>query len=443
MVKSGSFTVGQGSLGARLGSGLGKGFGEQIPREVERQRLQQGLEDVGGMEGLSPFQQFAKLAGVPGITPQMLASGAELLRQQGYRNALEKQADKEKKGLRENPFIPYSQRSSELSEKGEKLPPSISTPETLESTLDPAIPKTREQVFERAGQLNREFPEIYANNPQQAVADAIEEDNRRIAINQALQQKRANQNEVQQKVSSSLENHMNKLQAQIPPDVASNIDDEATRAVLPKSMGGEGLTEQQAMKKYGAKADEISREYANLANLGGWSIPFANPKKIESSINNLRDSFEKRGDLRNFKKTLINEVGLSPEKAAYAAYPIDKIPELKKTYDKLPDVKPKIIAMGGSLGTKSSEYNANEILTQMSPLLAKQMGVQGSPLSIAQNLEMKGYDPEIFLDYLRNNKKNLNLTTEQIEELSSTSRFLPRLADIFLFTSMGKKEVVD
>ncbi len=83
MVKSGSFTVGQGSLAGRLGSGLGKGLAEQLPKEFERERLKTGLEQFAKeSSNMSPLEQATKLFGIPGITPQMVQVLPELLKQQ-------------------------------------------------------------------------------------------------------------------------------------------------------------------------------------------------------------------------------------------------------------------------------------------------------------------------------------------------------------------------
>ena len=81
----------QGNIWGRLGTGVGKGLADQLPKEIERSRLASGLEDLSkNGQNLTPFQQFAKLSGTPGITPQMIQSGAELLKHQGVRNAYAK-----------------------------------------------------------------------------------------------------------------------------------------------------------------------------------------------------------------------------------------------------------------------------------------------------------------------------------------------------------------
>ncbi len=78
----------QANIFGRIGSGIGKGLAEQVPKEIERERLSSGLKNLGkNNDGLTPFQRFAELSSIPGITPQMIQSGGDLLRHEGIRNA--------------------------------------------------------------------------------------------------------------------------------------------------------------------------------------------------------------------------------------------------------------------------------------------------------------------------------------------------------------------
>ena len=78
------------NIWGRVGTEIGKGLSEQVPKEIERNRLASGLKELEGQQGLTPFQQFSRLSSIPGITPQMIQSGAELLRQQGMLGSLNK-----------------------------------------------------------------------------------------------------------------------------------------------------------------------------------------------------------------------------------------------------------------------------------------------------------------------------------------------------------------
>lgn len=83
----------QGNIFGRLGSGIGQGIAETLPKEIERGRLSQGLQQLGQQQNLSPFQQFSALSSLPGVTPQMIQSGTELLKQRGLADAYARSSD--------------------------------------------------------------------------------------------------------------------------------------------------------------------------------------------------------------------------------------------------------------------------------------------------------------------------------------------------------------
>jgi len=89
-----SYSVKQGSIFGRIGTELGKGLAEQIPKEAERTRLSQGLQSLAQEKNLTPFEQFSRLSSIPGVTPQMIQSGSELLKQQAQANAYKRAASR-------------------------------------------------------------------------------------------------------------------------------------------------------------------------------------------------------------------------------------------------------------------------------------------------------------------------------------------------------------
>lgn len=93
------------SVFGRIGTGLGQGLAQQLPQEIERGRLASGLKSLSDQQGLTPFQQFSALASIPGITPQMIQSGAELLKQQGIRNAYKRGGASGQEFQEQNPQV--------------------------------------------------------------------------------------------------------------------------------------------------------------------------------------------------------------------------------------------------------------------------------------------------------------------------------------------------
>lgn len=434
MVKSGKYEVKQPNIFGRIGSGIGQGLAEQFPKEMERGRLSQGLQNFEKESGnLTPLQQYTRLAAIPGITPQMIQALPEVLKQQNHAKALIDQS----KNQNEPTHFPVQNNPNENQPSS-----GLTTRPGIEATRKGFIPKNYQQKLSRAGELFNSNPQLYGNDPQKAIQAAEQEDAQEQSINQAYQQQRQGEQNIQNSVQSNLQNQSNLLNSKVPPDVYSDIEQRAIKSILPKEEGGEGLTDQEAKIKYGKELDNISRDYSNLNSIGNWTLPFQKTSEILRNLNSSRKSFKERGDLRNFADSLVSQNGLSNSKAYYLTYPSSDIPELNKTLSKIPDINPKL-TLREDIFERKHPYNQNEILHQISPKLAKDMGKEGSPLSIAEELSSKGYDPAIFLNYLDENRKKLELSERQIDELAKPRNFFPTLNDIWLFKKIGKDKLVE
>lgn len=422
----------QANIFGRVGSGIGKGLAEQVPKEIERHRLATGLQNLE-KEGsnLSPFQQFSRLSSIPGITPQMIESGSKLLRQQGINQALMNKSSQENMP-KSNPF---QKERSELEISNES--PSLTTRTPIEATLNPYIPKSFDQLQERAGQLLEKNPALYAQDPDKAMQAAVQEDQSEQSISSALQGQRQKQQDVQNKVVEGLQDQKQQLALKkVPGNVYSEIEDKAINSVKSKQEGGEGLTEQQAKKKYGDELREIDRQYTTLQSIGNWSMLGRSGEDNKRSLKSARDDFKERNDLQNFADTLIGENGLSPQKAYYLSYPSSEIKELNNSIVKAPELK--------NLDQTFSSYRDIDNKTlELAKKLAPLMGKNGSPLSIAEEINAKGYNPDVWLDYVNKNKKALDLTTRQAEELTKPKNRFPTLNDNWLFTLSGLDKLVE
>lgn len=432
-----SYSVKQGNIFGRIGSGLAQGLSEQIPKEIERARLSQGLQALESQgSNLSPFQQFSRLASIPGITPQMIQSGSELLKQGGVRNALTQGVDSSPPGAPSNQLTPNQQdaRNSQFNnaQQTDQSQPSssITTRTPLEATLNPYIPKTLPQLQNRAGQLLQQSPGLYPN-PQDALQAAVQEDAQNQSINQALQGQRSNEQEIQDRLSKELSNRVALLDAKVPGTVTGEILDKATNAVKPKNQGGEGLTEREAAQKYGKQMDEISRDYKAIETVGNWSVLNRSPNENQRTLKSLRDKFKARNDLENLADSYISENGLSPGKAYYLAYPVSESKQLNNELSKLRPVH-----------KTPSEDPVYETL-QLAPKLAKFIDENASPLAIAEELQSKGYDANTWLEYLTKNKKNLNLRGRQERELDKPKNRFPTMNDLWLFSLSGLEKLVE
>ena len=435
MVKSGKYEVKQPNIFGRIGTGIGKGLAESLPKEMERGRLSAGLQQFEKDSGnLNPLQQYTRLAAIPGITPQMIQALPEVLKQQNQSKALIEQANTSNKP----PPFP-----SQGTTQGNQPSAGLTTRPGLEATRKGYIPPTYQQTLQRAGQLYNENPQLYSNDPQKAIAAAQQEAQQEQNINTAHQNQRQGEQNIQNAVQGNLQTQGGLLNANVPGNVYSDIEQRAVRSVLPKEEGGEGLTDQEAKIKYGNELDEVSRQYQAMKTIASPGEALKPPSEVRRGIKSLREDFKKRNDLRNFADTLISVNKLSPPIAYNQAYPVSEIPELSKLLNKFPDVNTKTDFKRGFPETKASDYNSDAILKQLTPKLAENMGKEGSPLSISQELYTKGYDPSYFMDYLKDNRDKLELTSRQADELTKTRNFLPTLDDIWLFKLSGQDKLVD
>ena len=148
----------------RVGTGIGQGLAESLPKEIERGRLQSGLQNLENQKGLSPFQQFSRLAAIPGITPQMIQSGSELLRQQGVGEGL-KNVNASPEQAQQSPLQQYIVNQPQNAPNQTR---DVATTNPTQAALNPYIPRTYQQNLARAAQLQQENPKLYPN-PEQAI----------------------------------------------------------------------------------------------------------------------------------------------------------------------------------------------------------------------------------------------------------------------------------
>lgn len=402
----------QGSLFGRIGTGVGKGLAEQLPKEVERGRLGYALNELGNKKDLTPFQQFTGLVKAAGEYPQVVESGANLLRQQGMLNSARD---------RPNP----DQRAFE-SIKNSRQPPNetetkgLVGTENTQAALNPAVRKSLRQLQDRAGELNAQDPGLYPDY-QTALQGAITEDQQRIGQNQDRQTARQSQKGVETGLRKELRELQSAANAKLPDNVYQGVEDEALDAI--ESGKKDELT---AAKDARDKLDEISREYSSIDALGNnITLALSYPKQLANAINNIREKFKKRKDLENFADALVARNGLSNEYAHYKAMP--PRPEISNIIKELPNIKGEISVVqgtGGFIGhtgpkRKDREEKSRDIIKKLAPMLNK----DDSPLAIGYELSEKGYDSGLWISHLIANQEGLNLSKSQLRELSKVDKF--------------------
>lgn len=426
-----SYEVKQGNIFGRIGKGLAQGLSEQVPKEIERARLSSGLQQFEQESAnLSPIQQLARLSAIPGITPQMIQSFGELARQQARGNALGQQNQPK-------PF-PFPQNQSKNLAPGSNVP-SITQQQPLEKFIEGYIPKSQDEIIADAGQRYNENPALYNNDPQKAIDAAISADLRNQEIANAYEKKHKNLTDIQDNVVKRLQDQSTRLNVKIPANVYSKIEDEAIRATKPKNQGGRGLTEQQAMKEYGEELDARSRDYQAIDSIGNWGIVAKPAKDTLTNIKALQAKFEKYNDTENFADSLIEKNKLSPKLAYSLAQPVSKFPSLNNELKKIPPLpRGKITGSQGMLVSQAPKIqDIRQKTLEVSQKLAPLLGEKGSPLSVAYELEKKGYDPNIWINYLIDNRQDLDLKESQGRQLDKPNSLTGTLNDWWLSSWSG------
>lgn len=432
MSKSGinrTINIEQPSIFGRVGTGLGRGISESLPKEIERGRLAAGLKELGEQKDLSPFQQFAGLAATPGITPQMIESGTNLLRQQAIINSTNQG---NQPAAPTQPFNVFDERGNGT--------PSATTTASTEAALNPYIPPSGPEQEQLARKLMAAEPQVYPNieSARQAVANQI---NGNIQQSNAKLGKRELEEAVQNTAEGKLKNEIATVGATLPGTVLSRLQQDAVDDVTSKK-----LSPDQAKVKYGKEADAISKSFANIRSWGGMGLILNSPKELLSSIKGLQQDARQQKFQKEAADSMIAENNVTPQFAYATMYPVSDIKPLNDELKNLPNIKPKLEKVPGTPGLAGIGFGAGKNKDQKKlsmnvfPRLAKAMGLEGSPLSIAYELDQKGYDSQGWKDYLLDENNGLNLSTHQRDELKKPQPgFFGWLNDWWLKSFSGVK----
>lgn len=428
----------QGDIFGRIGSGIGRGLAEQLPEEVTRGRLAAGLKNLSEQKNQTPFQQFSSLAAIPGITPQMIQSGAELLRQQARGQAL---ADFQAKQNQPKPS-PFPAASPQNAGKPGQPAPSITQERPLAEIQEGAIPPTREEEFARAGQLYNENPARFGNDPQKALDFVASETERNQAINQAYQAKHENLSRIQDNVVGRLKAQYERLkgggESRVPAELYSKIEDEAIQATKSRKEGGEGLTEQQAMKKYGDRLNDAERDFAKIDEIGNWGVTLRPSASTLRSMKELQHKMEALDQTDNFAKKLISKNKLSPVLAYAIAEPVSRVPQISGILRSLPSLKMELSPGTNTFLPVAASVSVPKTVAII-PKLAELVknNEMASPLAIAYELDKKGYDAQTWLQYLTDHARELNLKQRQSEQSSTPLNLVSPWNDWWLQSFSG------
>ncbi len=451
----------QASIFGRLGSGLGQGLAEQLPQEVDRYRLSQGLKKLGEQKDLSPFQQFAELSSIPGITPQMIQSGSELLKQQQIRNAYKTGRTSEQDfksqdmqpstGLESVKFgqIPNKIERNNVQQNDQTIPSNqnreqeatSNPPAANENPLnekfiprDPWNQARNEQAINEAFDrgIATTFPEAqaYANSQREIYERAPEK------FREQLDYKKGIDKEVDNLFDNHLATRLHKegkeTLADVSGDLQLNIKKKARNSVATGKM-----TPEQAAEYYSKKAlDLVKNKGAALKIANRDVMDRIIPHKKEEVLKNLMHiskNYSDMGSDEEFYNFLTTDkltedgrqegMGLSPGAAAIIQYQrTEKVKSLIKN-------------------TKISSKSPAESTRAFAEDLFKEMTPSDSFLAIARQMKQQdpNFDEYAFFDYLRENKDQYgSIPRLDREVINGVSDFFPNWRDVGLFPAWGK-----
>src|SRR5690606_27684496 len=264
---------------------------------------------------------------------------------------------------------------------------------------------------------------IYDMDPERALAIVRQEDQSRVARNENLQRAGEIQQSQQNKISTGLRSAADRFGGVgpegIPENVYLGIENEAIDAVAKKKMNPD-----QAAKFFSKKVEQIGRDYLDTKGLGNWLMAWGDSKQTKGTLENLQKKFDERGDLRNWRDTLVANNGLSWPMASSMAYPVQKNRNLHGYLQKVPKVDYLV-------GKPPSQERQTEIFSE----ILEKMDDKTSPLAVAQYLQRKGYDHTAFLQELM--QKRDELKGWQIDELSKPFPSIPKMNDLWIMSQIG------
>lgn len=439
----------QGGLFGRLGKGVGEGLSEQLPKEMDRYRLSQGLKQFEQeSKGLSPLEQYSRLASIPGVTPAMLQAFPELLKQQTIRDAYAKKAGKRstqetdkqdfKQAVQAIKDVNFSnldpqanrqrQASQEIVRPEEFGQPQIVDKNPLRQEAIPRKPWKQERLNE---EIARNFEEFSGINFQESVALAKEAEARELAQPEAEQAidnyHKEQQKEIIEKFRDQLGTKLEKDPEgnQLYQDVNGEMLINLERGLEKELRTNPKASVDDVVNKWTKKALDLAKAKKQMDALSGssrWATPILlNKESYRDKLKEYSDIFSKAENSEEYFHKLQSDFSMSPSGASSLAYPRNE--NLKKY---ISSVKPQKVNEFSKYPQTSRKY-ASEIENSITS--------KDSILAIARDLQEKDpyFDQKSFFEQLSEDKDRIGLTERQRREIAEgTSGILPSWGDILI-----------
>lgn len=471
----------QAPLAGRVGESLSKGLADMLPDELAYRRRAQGLRAFAdGSQDRDPMQNLAEISSVYGVTPQMLQSFADLSRlqqqKQAYARTQQRRAPQFKNQALQAPQDIYSDvgdvgvsalgegRGSGLMDVARQLPwqqrraagasgimskrppspeqesvPEIAQEPFLAEKALPAVPWTPQMRDERVQEyMSQGFL------PDQA-RDLASDDERRYltaptAYQQRLESLDKKSKDARDELKRQIETKLQKKGEDVYKDVLGEMSIGLERGFEKDLRENPNMTVKDAANKWSKIALDLAKtksQFVKLANTTGIeSIVKGN--EVFEKLRSYQDIFEKSGNSEEYFNLLKSEMGLSPQAAAFVAYPVSD--DVKKYILSLPyfpkNKKGKLDITDYDAIISASQKAAQDV--------SKMIKSNDSILSIAKSLSRKIYrfSQNDFFNELRKDVENIQLNERQKREIAEGEKdILPNWADIKIMPSAKKGEL--
>lgn len=462
----------QAPLSARVGTGFAQGLADQIPKEIERNRLSSGLKNFEqDHQNLNPMQQLARLSSIPGITPQMISSFADLARIGGYGTAMQNLAagGEPSRGapVAENLSNRTPEAKTQLSPQDKAL---ISSgimqggqgvqipfmPQTVNSALSarnpyspvaqPQPPFSPQQKAASIASLMRQ-----GFTPEQAQAIQAQQEQAAREVPSVEQQRQSligsGENEASKELNRQLEKRLQKSGEGTFRDIVGDMQLDLETRMLDELKKNPNADVRELASQISKDALNFARVKTNIQNLiSTTGIESLSRSDALDKLKYASEIYRKAGrsqELYDLLRTKpsggVMGMGMSPQGAALIAYPPTKpIQEVINSYKPPQGYYNRLLGEYDTLGY-DMERDAREFAKKIEPILSK----DDSLLSIAQGISAKNpnFDQNAFFNQLREDSEEMNFSPRVQEELvTGEENWIKSWGDFLLLFFKGNKK---
>lgn len=448
-----SYQVKPGSVFGRLGGGTGQALSEMIPQEVQRYRLSKGLNEIAAQKDKTPFEQFAAISGLPGITPQMLQSATELLKQQSMRQAFQRKAVQT--GGAEAGQIADPTQVVESGQTGMGMPsrtdrqgiPGIAATAASKAgdipgvgrvpgenplLATPARPWNQQRWESEIAIAQNEFP----NMTFPEIKDYVEaKQQRELQQPQAEQARNEYIENAKQRTNTKFENSLQKKlgkelilspkegQVSAYSDISGEQLEKVKLAMYRELAQNPNMNEDDLADKYSGLVLDMAKSLNTLKTDAQTSFFSKSPSKVIENAKVGAKIYRSLDNSEGYQKELESNFGWSPERAAQIAFPLSK--SVKGYVDT-------------SARSPADQKRISEISTKRAYDLVNKITPSDSIQAIARTIKDKDpyFDENAFFSVLReivDSESSPFNPRQKLEIQKGTQNFLPNWNDLWYF----------